>query len=107
MLQSLSFIWILSHNINCVKILSLYKNYNLIPKINFLGTTENGELPIGNYHFYFRYVDADGNETDFIGESGLVSIFKGTSRSKVNTGFKNENSHKSVLFRLTNLDTGF
>lgn len=87
--------------------ISLYKNYNLIPKINFLGTTENGELPIGNYHFYFRYVDADGNETDFIGESGLVSIFKGTSRSKVNTGFKNENSHKSVLFRLTNLDTGF
>ena len=87
--------------------ISLYKNYNLIPKIAFLGTTENGELPIGNYHFYFRYVDSDGNETDFIGESGLVSIFKGTSRNKVNTGFKNENSHKSILFRLTNLDTGF
>lgn len=87
--------------------ISLYKNYSAIPKIKFLGTTENGELPIGNYHFYFRYVDSDGNETDFIGESGLVSIFKGTSRNKVNTGFKNENSHKSILFRLTNLDTGF
>lgn len=87
--------------------ISLYKNYNLIPKIKFLGTTENGSLPIGNYHFYFRYVDADGNETDFIGESGLVSIFKGMSKNKVNTGFKNEDSHKSVLFRLSNLDTGF
>ena len=87
--------------------ISLYKSYNLIPKIKFLGTTDNGELAIGNYHFYFKYVDSDGNETDFIGESGLVSIFKGNSRNKVNTGFKNENSHKSVLFRLTNLDTGY
>ena len=87
--------------------ISLYKNYNLIPKIKFLGTTDNGNLSVGNYHFYFRYVDSDGNETDFIGESGLVSVFKGSTRTKVNTGFKNENSHKAISFKLTNLDTGF
>lgn len=27
--------------------------------------------------FYFKLADADGNETDFIAESGLVSIFIG------------------------------
>lgn len=86
---------------------SLYKSYNLIPKIEFLGTSYGGNLSIGNYYFYFKYVDSDGNETDFIGESGLVSVFKGYNKSKVNTGFKNENSHKIVTFQLSNLDIGF
>ena len=52
-------------------------------------------------------MDSDGNETDFIGESGLVSIFKGYTKNKVNTGFKNENSHKIITFKLSNLDVGF
>ena len=86
---------------------SLYKNYNLIPKINFMGVDYGGDLPIGTYYFYFKYVDSDGNETDFIGESGLVSVFKGFTKDKVNTGFKNENSHKIVSFQLSNLDSGF
>ena len=86
---------------------SLYKNYNLIPKINFMGVDYGGNLPIGTYYFYFKYVDSDGNETDFIGESGLVSVFKGFTKDKVNTGFKNENSHKIVSFQLSNLDSGF
>ena len=52
-----------------------------------------GNLKIGNYHFYFRLADSDGNETDFIGESGLVSVFIGEdSYSSVHTGNKNENS---------------
>jgi hypothetical protein len=39
--------------------------------------------------------DADGNETDFIGESGLVSVFIGyDSPDSVHTGTKNENSFK-------------
>lgn len=87
--------------------ISLYKNYNLIPKINFMGVDYGGNLPIGTYYFYFKYVDSDGNETDFIGESGLVSVFKGFTKDKVNTGFKNENSHKIVSFQLSNLDAGF
>ena len=86
---------------------SLYKNYHLIPKIDFLGTSQGGNLSIGSYYFYFKYVDSDGNETDFISESGLVSIFKGYTKNKVNTGFKNENSHKIITFKLSNLDVGF
>ena len=44
---------------------SLYKKIVNIPQVQFLGVGYGGNLKIGNYHFYFRYVDADSNETDF------------------------------------------
>jgi hypothetical protein len=56
---------------------SLYKRVISIPKIEFKGVNSGGNLKVGNYHFYFKLSDADGNETDFVGESGLVSIFIG------------------------------
>ena len=57
--------------------------------------SSGGQLKIGNYHFYFKLADADGNETDFVAESGLVSVFIGEgSYSSVHTGTKNENSAK-------------
>ena len=57
--------------------ISLYKKVNTIAKIKFNGITTGGNLPVGNYHFYFKLSDADGNETDFIGESGLVTCYIG------------------------------
>lgn len=45
---------------------------------------------MGNYHFYIKLSDADGNETDFVAESGLVSVFIGFSNpSSITTGVKN------------------
>ena len=87
---------------------SLYKKTTKIPKLTFNGTQSGGDLKIGNYHFYFKYADADGNETDFVAESGLVSIFKGiTSPYSISTGQKNENSLKCVSFTLKNIDLGY
>lgn len=87
---------------------SLYKIVDKIPKITFLGTSMGGNLKIGNYHFYFRLADSDGNETDFIGESGLVSVFIGEdSYSSVHTGNKNENSAKQVEFSISNIDSAY
>lgn len=87
---------------------SLYKIVDNIPKITFLGTTSGGNLKIGNYHFYFKLADADGNETDFIAESGLVSVFVGEgSYGSVHTGTKNENSTKQVEFNITNIDAAY
>lgn len=86
---------------------SLYKTYNGIPKIQFRGVFSSGNLKVGNYHFYFRYLDADGNKTDFVGESGLVSIFKGTTISGINGGFRDENSCKSVRFLITDIDPAY
>ena len=85
---------------------SLFKNVNKIPKLKYLGTS-NGNMSIGNYHFYFKYSDADGNESDWVAESGLVSVFMGTSPHSVNTGIRDENSLKSVKFKLTNIDIGY
>jgi hypothetical protein len=64
-------------------------------------------MKIGNYHFYFKCSDADGNESDWIAESGLVSVFIGNSPYSVNTGLRDENSIKSVRFQLTNIDSGY
>ena len=87
---------------------SLYKRVIQIPKIQFNGTQFGGNLKVGNYHFYFKLSDADGNETDFIGESGLVSVFIGyDSPDSVHTGTKNENSFKQVNFQLSNIDTAY
>ena len=85
---------------------SLFKNVNKIPKLEYLGTS-GGNLKIGNYHFYFKYADADGNESDWVAESGLVSVFAGTTPQSVDTGIRDENSIKSVHFNLSNIDVGY
>lgn len=87
---------------------SLYKTVSKIPHIKFIGTSSGGNLKIGNYFFYFKLSDDDGNETDFIGESGLVSVFIGQSDPKsITSGQKNENSFKNVKFVLDNLDISY
>ena len=87
---------------------SLYKIVDKIPKVELLDVSYGGNLPIGNYHFYFKLSDSDGNETDFVAESGLVSVFIGDSSfSSVNTGVKNQNSTKQVEFRLKNVDSAY
>ena len=85
---------------------SLFKNVNKIPQLEYLGTS-SGNMKIGNYHFYFKYTDADGNESDWVAESGLVSVFMGNTPQSVNTGIRDENSTKSVRFRLSNIDIGY
>lgn len=86
---------------------SLYKKITTIPRLTFGGIEYGGNMSIGNYHFYFKYVDEDGNESDFFLESGLVSIFIGNTPNSIYSGFRNENSHKQVKFLLQNLDQGY
>lgn len=87
---------------------SLYKRIISIPKIDFLGEQSGGNLKVGNYHFYFKLADADGNETDFVGESGLVSVFIGFSDpSSITTGVETQNSYKSVQFQLSEIDSAY
>lgn len=87
---------------------SLYKRVIEIPKISFQGTFFGGNLKVGNYHFYFKYSDADGNETDFVGESNLVSVFIGENGpTSAHTGTANENSYKAVKFIISNVDASY
>lgn len=85
-----------------------------IPQIEYQGLTQyGGSLPCGAYTFYFKLSDADGNESEVIAESGIVQIFiEGLSNGMpdpktIRMGLENENSGKSVTFKLTNLDSGF
>ena len=63
----------------------------------------------GMYVFYFKYEDADGNDTNIMQESGIVSCFKGKDADplSINGGFRDENSNKLVRFKLENLDIGY
>ena len=89
--------------------ISLYKQYKGIPKIVFNGVSYGGQLNVGNYVFYFKLCDADGNETDFIGESGIVSLHIGSLNNPkaIRGGMANENSGKSVSFFIENLDSAY
>jgi hypothetical protein len=63
---------------------------------------------VGNYHFYFKLSDADGNETDFVGESGLVSVFIGFGTPhSTHSGERDENSYKNVTFAINNIDPSY
>ena len=89
--------------------ISLYKKVNTVAKIKFQGVTSGGNLPVGSYHFYFKLSDADGNETDFVGESGLVTCYIGNHNepSSIQGGIRDQSSAKAVHFYLSNLDSSY
>lgn len=88
---------------------SLYKRITSIPKITFDGVTRSGSLPVGNYVVYIKYADADDNETDFVAESGIISCFVGEDCDpfSIEGGMRNQNSHKSILLTISNIDTSY
>lgn len=88
---------------------SLYKKVNDIVKLKFVGLSTSGNLKIGNYVFYFKLADSDGNETDFIAESGIVSCHIGNLNDpfSIRGGLEDENSFKSVNFILSNIDSSY
>lgn len=87
---------------------SLYKVVSKIPKLELLDVSSGGNLKCGTYQFFFKLADADGNESDFIAESGLVSIFVGSDYPQaIHSGNRDENAVKQVTFKLSNLDTAY
>lgn len=86
---------------------SLYKVTSKIPRVSYGGISYGGNLKVGNYHFYFKYSDLDGNETDFVAQSGLVNIFIGNTPSSIHSGFRDQNSNKKVRFLLSNIDLNY
>ena len=71
--------------------------------------TSGGQLKCGNYTFYFKYGDDDGNQTDIVAESGTVSIFKGTPNkpASISGGFYNERTDKLVNLKLNAIDESY
>ena len=88
---------------------SLVKATRTVITVDFLGIKDGGMLPVGNYTFYFRLADSDGNESDFIAESGKVVCHVGAVNSpqSIRGGQLNEDSGKLIKFRLNNLDLAY
>jgi len=66
-------------------------------------------MKIGNYTFYFKFADADGNESDFVAESAKVICHVGsvnTPRS-IRGGQQDENGYKIIKFQLNNVDLAY
>lgn len=89
--------------------ISLYKKINTIANLTFMGLSTSGNLRVGNYVFYFKLADSDGNETDFIAESGIVTCHIGNLNdpSSIQGGIRDENSYKSASFLLSNIDSSY
>jgi hypothetical protein len=86
--------------------ISLYKKVTSIPDLNFGGLLSGGNVKCGNYTFYFKYSDADGNETDFVCESGQVVCHVGNINDPKSArgGILEENSNKMIIFSIGNID---
>lgn len=89
--------------------IALQKITKGIVDIEFRGVNGNGNLPVGNYVFYFKLSDEDENPTDFIGESSVVTCHNGNLLDpfSVEGGVEDQNSHKQVHFVLKNIDSAY
>ena len=99
---------------------NIYKESNLsttnlvltptkLPKIKFKQTRNCGSLAGGNYTFYMKYVDGDGNESDFVADTFQIPIFKGTVGfpKTISGTLVDEITDKAVVLYFTDLDTSF
>ena len=88
---------------------SLYKRVNTIPTITFNSVLSSGNLKVGNYVIYIKYADADGNETDFVGESGIISCFIGGDRDpfSIDGGFRDQLASKSISLTVSDIDSSY
>jgi hypothetical protein len=88
---------------------SLIKTVKSVVKLDFLGLSDNGNLPVGSYIFYFKLSDADGNESDFISESAPIVCHIGAvnNPTAIRGGQQKENSNKLIQLRLRDLDLAY
>lgn len=88
---------------------SLVKSVNSLVNIEFVGIFEGGRMPVGNYTFYIKLADSDGNESDFIAESGKVVCHIGNVNQPkyIRGGQLNEDSGKSIKLNVNNVDMAY
>ena len=86
-----------------------FKTTNKIPYLKFNGLSSGGNLQSGNYSFYFKYADADTNESDFICETGQIPVYVGTINDpkSIRGGVYNEYTDKIINLTIYNLDESY
>ncbi len=81
--------------------------YTTVGHISSVSMIENGNLPAGGYRYYFKYITADGVETDVIEESRTIDIHFGNSVTTATGGEPGEMVPKTVKISLAGLDKSF
>ena len=77
--------------------------------IDYNSVQSGGQLKGGNYTFYVRLGDADGNKTDIVAESGIVSIFHGTigDPRSISGAFADEVTDKVAALDIIGIDSTY
>lgn len=85
---------------------NLILNTSIIPIIDYK-IIDGGNLMGGNYFFYIKYGTSDGDTTNIIEESKVISIFHGNT-PKTSCGIlEDERVDKSIEITLSNVDDAF
>ncbi len=92
---------------------SEFQKTEIIPRTTTVGyisnveVLEGGSLPAGGYRYYFKYITADGVETDVIEESRTIDIHFSNSVNMATGGESGEIMPKMVKIELADLDSAF
>lgn len=89
--------------------IQLVKSDACFAKFELNDVTTGGDLKGGNYTFYAKLGDADGNQTDIVAESGIVSVFKGsTTTPKLVSGtLADERTNKLIRLNVVDINPGY
>lgn len=81
----------------------LFNTYRGFPTISVDKIMDGGNLLCGSYVFYFRFCDADGNETDIVAQTPNIQLTKGADNnpSSKQSGYQNENTFKMIRLRIS------
>ena len=86
----------------------LIRRFSKILDVKFDTLLLGGELFAGNYTYYFRYLDSDGNTTDVVNHTLPISVFNVETDSMDNVGeIAGRNTNASVRLLLSNFDRSY
>lgn len=88
-------------------IINLITQSSRIINVDFNGLLFGGRLLGGNYRYFFRLETEDGNMTNVVGESGLVSVFMGDSPANTRGGNSDLETDKMSSFIIANIDQSY
>lgn len=82
---------------------------NTFCKIDFGSISEGGSCKGGNYTFYIRYADEDGNLTPFVAESGQFVVFNGNTNdiTSIYGTIESAATDKMINLKISDLDQSF
>jgi len=87
--------------------LRLHPKGGSLAKAYLVEVADGGQLPGGEYRYYFTYADADDNETGVFAECGPVPVFDAATPAEAEGALPGQKTTRRVVLRLAQLDATF